>query len=178
MRKLLIVLSVILLSVPALAQNHTGYRLPEEPKRAKYVDYPSLTKGFWFAAQATAASSTALGRCIQADFIAGFRADEFFRVGLGVSPQSNTWGFSLPLYVDFRGNLISQESRMIVPYWSFDAGYAFGKTANGIYLSPTLGARFVGPRNDFLAGLTYILQGAGKGFKPGHAIGLRIGFEF
>ncbi|MBR4809377.1 MAG: hypothetical protein IK031_03750 [Bacteroidales bacterium] len=183
MRKLIAVAAFVLMMVPALAQNHTDYKLPDEPKRAKYVDFPSQDKGLWFAVQVTPALGN--GFFAQADLIAGFRAGEFFRVGAGVSPQfgaadpvSGANGFSLPVYLDLRGNIISQESRMAVPYWNLDAGYSFMHNT-GLYLSPTVGVRVGMPRNDFIAGLTYMLfEPKGAGFTPIHAVGLRLGYEF
>ena len=177
MRKLLLTIGFALMLIPAAAQQeHTGYRLPDEPKRAKYVDYPSLNTGFWFAVQATPAFATEEGFIFQADVVAGYRGGEFFRFGPGVSARFAPSGFALPVYLDLRGNIISQESRMVVPYWSLDAGYTFATDYKGIYASPTVGIRVGMPRNDFIAGFTYILQ---LGFEdPVHAVGLRLGFEF
>ncbi|MBO7643459.1 MAG: hypothetical protein J6S62_00645 [Bacteroidales bacterium] len=180
MRKLITILAFALLMVPAFAQNHTDYRLPDEPNRAKYIDFPSLDKGLWFAVQLTPAYSTLEGPyTVQADFIAGYRTGEFFKVGAGVSPKySAAEGFAIPVFLDLRGNLISQESRMAVPYWNLDAGYTFG-SYKGLYVSPTVGVRVGMPRNNFIAGLTYILQQMGPGgFTPSHSVGLRIGYEF
>jgi len=175
MKKLIAVAAFVLMMVPALAQNHTGYALPEEPKRAKYIDFPSQDKGFWFAVQAAPAVMTSEGFSGQLDLMLGYRFGEFFKVGPGVSPRFSASGFSMPIYLDLRGNIISQESRMAVPYWSLDAGYSIGNV-KGIYASPTFGVRVGMPRNNFIAGLSYILQGSGSGLL--HGVGLRIGFEF
>ena len=185
MRKFVLAVCLALLTFTALAQNKTGYTLPEQPKRAKYVDFPSQDNGLWFAVQVTPGISD--GFFAQADLIAGYRAGEFFRVGAGISPRFgavnpdvvNSNGFSLPVYLDLRGNIISQESRMAVPYWSFDAGYSFLQL-KGLYLSPTVGVRVGMPRNNFIAGLTYIMQqvGGNREFIPSHAVGLRLGYEF
>ena len=175
MRKLLAIMAFGLMMLPALAQNHTGYALPEEPKRAKYIDFPSQDKGLWFAVQATPAFVLNGGVLAQADLIAGYRAGEFFRVGAGVSPGLLAGAFSMPVYLDIRGNIISQESRMAVPYWSIDAGYNVG-AYKGFYASPTAGVRVGMPRNNFIAGLTYILQTVRGGAM--HGVGLRIGYEF
>lgn len=176
MRRLILILSLALMMLPAMAQEHTGYKLPDAPKRAKYIDFPSLDKGLWFAVQATPAAFLNAGLSGRADLILGYRAGEFFRFGPGISPGLVNGSFNLPVYLDIRGNLISQESRMAVPYWSIDAGYTFGQEVKGLYASPTVGVRVGMPRNDFIAGLTYILQ-----LVPGsalHAVGLRIGYEF
>lgn len=181
MKRIIIALSLALILVPASlsAQNHKDYKLPDAPKRAQYVDYPSLDTGFWFAAQVSPALGfgRAGGFWVSADLIAGYRTGEFFKVGLGVSPRfDQIGGFALPLYLDLRGNIISQESRMVVPYWNLDAGWTFFE--NGVYLSPTIGVRVGMPRNNFIAGLTYIFQHATIPYGNFGAIGLRVGFEF
>lgn len=199
MKKLIAILGLSLMLIPALAQKHTDYKLPETPNRAEYVDYPSLDKGFWFAVQlapagAFAASSRAT--FAQADLILGYRFGEFFKIGAGVAPRlvipvnsSTSIGFppaklsvmersgiDLPIILDLRGNIISQESRMCVPYWNVDAGYTLGQ---GIYASPTIGIRIGQPRNNFIAGLTYMFQYYGGALNiPAHAVGIRIGFEY
>ena len=182
MRKLFTLIGFLLMLVPSFAQNHKDYTLPEEPKRGKYIDFPSQNKGLWFAVQVTPATTTIEGPfTIQADLIAGYRTGEFFKIGAGVSPKMAGPGFVLPVYLDFRGNLISQESRMAVPYWSLDAGYTFGSryAYSGLYVSPTVGVRVGMPRNNLIAGLTYIMQQIGPGsFLPSHGVGLRLGYEF
>lgn len=179
MKKFFAIVAFGLMMLPALAQNHTGYKLPDEPKRAKYIDFPSQDKGLWFAVQGTPVVYFGDGVPLfgaQADVIAGYRFGEFFKVGAGVSPGWLWGAFSMPVYLDLRGNLISQESRMAVPYWSLDAGYNVGQR-KGLYASPTVGVRVGMPRNDFLAGVTYILQTVPGGIVM-HGVGLRIGYEF
>lgn len=177
MKKLIVVLSFALMMLPAVAQNHTDYKLPDQPRRAKYVDYASLDRGFWFAVQATPVYFLNLGGGIQGDFILGYRAGEFFKIGPGISVGTVSGALTLPVYLDLRGNIISQESRMVVPYWSLDAGWNFGTAFKGLYASPTVGVRVGMPRNDFIAGLSYIFQMV-PNMNPVHAVGLRIGFEF
>ena len=182
MKKLLMIVSLALMMVPALAQNHTDYTLPEMPKRAKYIDYSDQEHGFWFAVETTPAmgfSKTGSSFCINGDIILGYRVGEFFRLGAGVSPRYAAIGrknFGLPVFLDLRGNIISQESRMVVPYWSLDGGYSF--IQKGIYASPTIGIRAGMPRHDFIAGLTYIFQQDAINNAIFHAVGLKIGYEF
>ena len=170
---------------------HSGYVLPDEPKRAKYIDFPSLDKGLWFAVQVTGAAAfcnVGNGAISQLDLVAGYRFGEFLKLGLGVSPQFsigsagsipfhgiNNSPTALPVYLDLRGNIISQESRMAVPYWNLDAGYSFGE---GLYLSPTVGVRVGQPRNNFIAGLTYIFQNVAVYGTSFSAVGIRLGYEF
>ena len=179
MKKFFLAFCFALMMVPAFAQNHTGYTLPEEPRRGKYIDFPSQDRGLWFAVQASPALGVgrAAGFWGSADLIAGYRTGEFFKVGAGVSPRFDMIaGFALPVYLDLRGNIISQESRMAVPYWNLDAGWTFME--NGVYVSPTVGVRVGMPRNNLIAGVTYIFQHATVPAGIFHAVGLRIGYEF
>ena len=65
---------------------------------------------------------------------------------------------------------------MVVPYWNVDLGWSFFN--NGVYFSPTVGARIGMPRNDFLVGLTYIMQYSIYTGGVHSSLGLRLGFEF
>ena len=177
MKKLILAIGLLLMLIPAAAQKqHTDYTLPDTPKRAKYIDYPSLDKGLWFAVQLTPSYFFREGVAAGADLVAGYRFGEFIKLGAGISPAMLNKSFLMPIYLDVRGNIISQESRMVVPYWNVDLGYTVGSVYNGFYASPTAGIRVGMPRNDFIAGLTYIAQ-----FVPGtvlHGVGIRLGFEF
>ncbi len=173
MKKFLII-AALLLPLALGAQEHTGYTLPEKPNRAKYIDFPSLDRGLWFAVQLSPGINFNYGPQAQLDVIAGYRFGEFFRIGAGISPQKSASYFTLPIFLDLRGNIISQESRMVVPYWNLDAGYVLN---HGVYASPTIGIRVGQPRNNFIAGVTYILQHEYYDILT-HAIGLRIGYEF
>ena len=184
MKKLIIILSFALVLVPASLfgqAKNSGYTLPEEPKRAKYIDFPSLDKGFWFAAQVTPAFFfTGAGFGIHGELIAGYRIGEFIKIGAGIAPGITGSSFNMPIFLDARGNIISQESRMAVPYWNVDIGYSVGQVFKGFYASPTVGVRIGMPRNDFLAGLTYMMQivPAIPNSIVVHGIGLKLGFEF
>lgn len=197
MKRMMIIVGLALLAtISAGAQEHTDYKLPEKPKRAAYVHYADLDKGLWFAVQASVHTVFAYGSTDKAtalqgvELIAGYRFGEFFRLGGGVAIRhylAPSDGFpigknkmmfginALPVFLDLRGNIISQESRMAVPYWSFDAGYAVNE---GLFLSPTVGVRIGRPRNDFIAGITYYMQKNDALNKIMHGFGLRIGFEF
>ena len=64
---------------------------------------------------------------------------------------------------------------MSVPWWSVDLGYSIPE---GFYASPTVGVRVGGPRNNFIAGVTYIFQSVAAAKTSYHAVGLRLGYEF
>lgn len=148
-----------------MAQENVVKRLPEKPKRSGYRDYGTEDKGYWIAIEAFGGSMADVGRrCIPfagASIVNGYRFNEFLRIGIGlgtkyyisnddVRTSSIPWSF--PLYADVRGNIISQNDRTIVPYWSIDIG---AEVRNGVYFSPTFGARIGEARSSFIIGVSY-----------------------
>jgi len=185
----------LLAGISAFAQQHRDITLPEEPIRAKYVDYTNNQAGWWCAVQANggiaATNEAAYSIIAQLDIINGYRFSEFFKIGIGFSPRfyfpqpgfpvTDTPRilnvYSVPVYLDVRGNFISQEDRAFAPYWNIDVGYAYGE---GLFLSPCVGMRFGGIRNNFIVGISYTVQDHYGGDFRGllHIFGLRVGYEF
>lgn len=194
MRRIVIVILLTFTSiVSSFSQNRT-ITLPDRPKRGQYVDYSIKDSGWWCAAQLNGgvASTTDAhySAVYQVDFVNGYRFSEFLKVGIGVSPRLYGGGngfplredgrsivYSLPIYVDLRGNIISQADTMFAPYWNVDLGYSINE---GIYLSPCVGMKFGGIRHNFIVGISYGLQGhkTESYNKPIHLLGLKAGYEF
>lgn len=190
MKKLfLILLSVTTICLSSIAQD---VKLPERPKRSSYIDYSECDKGFWCAIETEAGSSIAFKhKNVQAaslTYTAGYRISEFLKLGVGIGGRyyfNNNedvrdtdidWAF--PIFANFRGNIISQEIRSMVPYWSLNIG---GVIRDGFYLSPTIGLRFGENRNSWLIGISYGLHQL-KVFPDDtefkNFISLKIGYEF
>lgn len=168
--------------------------LPQEAKPLKYRDYSLEESGFWFAIEGTAASSIILNhRNIQRailSFTGGYRINESFRIGAGLGGNCYFLGnkevrgdenrFTMPIYLDLRGSITSQEVRTIAPYWSFDIGANLG---DGFFVSPTIGFRFGEKRNSFLLGFNYTIGKMNTTFNDiypstTHYLGLKLGYEF
>ena len=96
--------------------------------------------------------------------------------------------WSVPLFVDIRGNFINDDTRQVVPYWAFDFGYTFSgnylagteaesyedrdgtryseydtskavsKLGDGIFFAPTIGIKIGTERHNLLIGFTYMGQ--------------------
>ena len=111
----------------------------------------------------------------QFDFVNGYRFSEFLKVGVGISPRVGL--STIPIYVQARGNLISQEDTMFAFFWNADLGYTIN---SGIYASPSVGMKFGGIRHNFLIGIQYSFEGQKPKLldQPMHLVGLRIGYEF
>lgn len=191
MKKLwmMVFLSVSVLSV---AYGQQGIRLPEQPNRSRYVDYRDCDRGFWCAVELEGGSSVFLDKTnLQAaalTYTGGYRFSEYLRVGVGFggryyfnnnsARRRDDSRFTLPLFADVRGNIISQASRDIVPYWNLKVG---GIVWDGFFVSPTVGLRFGEQRNAWLLGLSYsfntIRSYPGQGRETNFML-LRLGYEF
>lgn len=98
------------------------------------------------------------------DIYAGYRFNDYARVGIGLGPRyyftpgnlrrtSVKW--AMPLVFNVRGNIIPQDYRTVIPYYSVDLGATVG---DGFMLRPTIGIRCGEPRSAFLLGVSYMLQ--------------------
>ena len=167
-------------------------KLPEKPNRAKYVDYSTKDKGFWCAVEAEVGSSVVFNSTnaqrAGISYTGGYYFNEFLKVGVGIGAnyyfnnndnlRDTGIEWTMPIFANIRGNIISQESREMVPFWSFSAG---GAIRDGLFLSPAIGLRFGELRNAFLLGLGYTLSEIDA--KPGKSkatsfFTLKLGYEF
>jgi len=176
--------SLLLMAACMVAYAQDGITLPEKPQGHEYIDYSARNQGFFAAAQVSpTVFFSYLGKAryvTQLDFVAGYRVNEFIKVGVGVSPKISFDNFSkaisyLPIYLDLRGNFIPQEDRMFSPYWNLDVGYTLNA---GFTIAPTLGLKFGGLRNNFLVGLGYVGQSMANDRLFINGAVLRLGYEF
>ena len=202
MKRLLIALLLVLTTGQMMAQ----IRLPERPNRPKYVDHSEKTSGFWCTVEANAGTYITFKESVKPaqkaglTVACGYMVNEFFKIGAGVGAnyyfnnndqiRYSSIKHTVPVFVDMRGNLTSQEVRNFVPYWSFDIGAA---VHDGFFVAPTIGMKFGEMRDSWLLGLTVCLQqidkhwtDENKQFSP-HGktspemlsfIGLKVGYEF
>ena len=167
MKRVLIALLLVLTTGQMMAQ----IRLPERPNRPRYVDHSETTSGFWCAAEANVGSSILFKDGVKdaqragISFIGGYMVNEFLKLGVGIGGnyyfanndelRSTSIEYTMPIYLDVRGNMTSQESRNFLPYWSIDIG---GAVRDGFFFSPTIGMKFGEIRDSWLIGISYNLQ--------------------
>lgn len=175
--------------------------IPIEPQDHHYKQYTRYSRnntGFWFAIEALGGSSINTtrknGQFAEIDIYAGYRFNEFVRVGFGFGPRyyfnneklrcsSSEW--TMPLIANVRGNLIPTAKRRVVPYYSFNIGTSVG---DGLMVRPHLGIRVGEPRSAFNLSLFYMGQSLdypevtdGKSIKKSifsSFLGLNLGYEF
>lgn len=172
-------------------------KTPEEPKGAKFVNYSDLDKGWWCAAEAVAGvswyKSRRMGICALT-FINGYRFSEFLKIGVGIGARFNLNNdhnyllfrkehkiqapMSVPLFINARGNIISQKPRMCVPFWNADIGYAI---FDNFFFDAGIGFKVGTKRNNFVMSANFM--GQVVHYDPGNtcfgnSILFKIGYEF
>ena len=170
MKRLTTLAGLCLLSGMSLwAQSDKEVILPQKPHRATYVDHTQSETGFWCSAEVEGGSTVMLNhvnmQAAQLTYTGGYRFNEYLKVGAGfgvkyyINNNSHRRGkansCTFPLYVNVRGNFLSQAERSMVPYWSVSVGNVF---KDGFFFSPSVGLRFGEQRNSWLVGLSYSLN--------------------
>ena len=191
MKKELLCLAIAACGITATYAQERNIKLPQQPKRAAYSDYKNADTGFWCAAELSGGSTTMFKRHNMPfagfNVINGYRINEFLRTGIGfgakyyinnddVHSSSIPWTF--PVYLDIRGNIISQEDRTIVPYWAFDIG---AEMRDGFFCSPTVGLRIGEKRSSLLLGISYSyneMKTHKEKRESRNLLSLKLGYEF
>lgn len=175
----------------ATAQERT-IKMPEEGGgTSKIFNTAQADKGYWCSVEAAGGSTLMEGRknvaMAEVSFTNGYRFSEFFKVGVGIGAlyyinnsnvRCSSRHLAMPLYLNARGNMLTDAIRGCVPYWSVDAGAVF---PDGLFLAPTVGLRVGDKRSAFLVGIGYSIRqiDAKRGADTGYSgASLRIGYEF
>lgn len=154
-----------------------AHTLPANPQLSKYIDYGESDRGYWTSVELHGGGCLEIeGKInlsyIEFQWINGYRLSEYFKIGVGLAgryyitdnaryriDESNhkvaAYRWSIPVFLNLRGNFIAQRSRMFAPYWSMDIGYAI---FDNFFFSPTLGVRIGGARHNCLIGISYTGQ--------------------
>lgn len=99
---------------------------------------------------------------IKLDFINGYQINPFFSLGVGTGMRYyfDAKAASIPIFADFRANLINHN---VSPYFSIGVGYSFDATIKfepvGFLLNPTFGISFkVSDESILNVGIGYEMQ--------------------
>lgn len=176
----------------------TEVKTPQEPKVAKYIDYSDLDKGWWCAVEAHAGGSW-YGDYQRMGVFAltvtnGYRVSEFIKIGIGIGARYNlnydpdyaTYlsehkiqaPMSVPIFLNLRGNIISQRSRMCVPFWNADIGYA---VLDNFFFDAGIGFRVGAKRHNFVMSANFMGQAikyVPENSSFGYGLLFKIGYEF
>lgn len=194
MKKTVITFLLLLFVGQVFAQGDTS--LSQRPKRTAYQDpnHPGSYSGLWGAFEVNGGTSVIFssGKCnaqrVGLSAIAGYRFNEYFKVGLGVGGhyyfrhndifRNTTSKLNMPIFLDVRGSLISQDTRELVPFWGMDIGTMIN---DGFFISPTFGLKLGDVDSSWLIGLSLTLQKV-KNKEPNPSkvcfASLKVGYEF
>lgn len=177
--------------VSSQAQDRT-IKMPEAPKQSKYTEFTLRNKGYWWSADITVGPSIVFNErnllTTGINIVNGYRFDDYLRVGIGIGAQyhaihndvvrNTNIKWTMPIFLNARGNFMSQDVREIVPFWSVDLG---GVIRDGFMFTPSIGARIGEQRSAFLISTGYSLRNinAKDGYnKTRSYIVLKLGYEF
>lgn len=191
MKKIILTLLCATMSIVCTAQENTVNRLPDTPKHPVYKDHTVTQTGYWFSTEGffgTMADPNSKNlQFIGAQFVNGFRLNEFLRGGVGIGlkhyfksddVRTSTTALGFPLFANLRGNLLSQNDREIVPFWSIEAGT---EIRTGYYVSPLVGFKIGEQRSSFTVGVSYTMiqmDTKDKDDDIRNCITLKFGYEF
>lgn len=163
MRKIVLLIVLMALATVGNAQDRV-IKMPEAPEQSKYTEFSLKEKGYWWSADVSVGPSLAFHEknllTTGINFVNGYRFDDYLRIGIGIGAQYHAvhnddirdtdikW--SMPIFLNVRGNFISQEVREIVPFWSVDLG---GVIRDGFMFTPSIGARIGEQRSAFFASM-------------------------
>lgn len=167
-------------------------KMPQAPRQSAYTEFSLQDKGYWWSTEFSGGSSLAFHEknlgTLSVSFVNGYRFNDFLRIGVGVGVQYHVANnndvrntrikWTMPIYINARGNFMSQEVREIVPFWSVDVG---GVVRDGFLLTPSVGCRIGERRSAFLLSVGYSLRtiDARKGCaKTRNYALLKLGYEF
>ena len=195
MKRLLLSSIVALFAASSLFAQNSDIRLPQRPDRPNYREHARAESGFWCAAELEGIAflnTPDIMPLAGINLTAGYRFSEFIRIGAGIgfdyyitntdqrfnTAKRQAKDFTFPIYLNARGNIISQYSRTLVPYWSANVGVAVN---DGFYFQPTIGLRFGDKRDSWLVGIGFTVQHLDMQKakdETGFGAHLKVGYEF
>lgn len=164
-------------------------RMPEEPVHRTNI--AEADRGYWCSIELGGGSTTMEGTknvaLAGAAFTNGYRFNQYLKAGVGIgvlyypnnsnvrAPKAH---LAMPLFVNARGNILSDEIRRVVPYWSVNVGAAL---PDGFFLTPGVGLRIGEKRSALLIGINYTFRhlDAKLGRTENYSgVMLKLGYEF
>lgn len=165
MRKYFAICCALLLACTSFAQDRE-IRMPEEP--SKHINIAEENSGYWCSIEVNGGSTLMENHknvaLVSTEFTNGYRFNQWLKVGVGIgvmyypnnkNVRDTKSQLSMPLYLNARGNMLSDEIRRTVPYWSVNVGTSI---PDGFFFTPTVGLRVGEKRSAFLVGVSYTLR--------------------
>lgn len=188
MKRISVLLCAIMLVCSSYAQDRI-IRMPEEP--VKSMNIAEKNSGYWCSIELNGGSTVMENHknvaLVNVGFTNGYRFSQWLKVGAGIGimyyPNNNNVRdskkhLSMPLFINARGNILSEEIRRTLPYWSVNIGTSI---PDGFFFTPTVGLRVGEKRSALLVGISYTLRHLKT--EPGSMSNysgamIKVGYEF
>ena len=189
MKSILIVAMMLVASGNACSQERV-IKMPEQPKKSFNIAEEDVS--YWCAIELGGGSTTMENKknvaMLGASYVGGYRFNQYLKVGAGLGilyypNNSNVRDtknhLAMPLFLNIRGNMLSDEIRRTIPYWSVNIGTTL---PDGFFMTPTVGLRIGEKRNAFLVGVSYTIRHlkTAPSYSTDNYSGvlLKLGYEF
>lgn len=142
-------------------------KMPELPlKHQNIADEEDVR--FWCTIEA-GGGSTAMENMrnvvmVGVSYVGGYRFNQYLKIGVGLGAlyypnndnvRNTKKHLTMPLFVNARGNILSDNIRHTVPYWSINLGT---NLPDGFFSTPSVGLRIGEKRNAFLISIGYTIR--------------------
>lgn len=157
---------LILVHVLCVYSQERNIRLPDSPSVNNNI--AEKDKGFWCSVDVGGGSTLMVKRnnvaMVGSSFSAGYRFNQYLKVGAGVgilyypnntNVRDSRSCVAIPIFFNARGDLLSDEIRHTVPFWSLNIGSTI---PDGFFLTPSVGLRIGEKRSSFLVSIGYTLR--------------------
>lgn len=189
MRKVLLVFVLILAWGSLRAQERT-IKMPDSPSKLYNIaeeDYGTFWCAIELGGGSTAMENKQNVAMIGASYTGGYRFCQYLKIGAGLGvlyyPNSSNVRdtknhLSMPIFINARGNMLSDEIRRTVPFWSINLGTSI---PDGLFMTPSVGLRVGEKRNAFLVSIGYTLRhmkSYPESISNYSGVLLKLGYEF
>lgn len=187
--KRLVCLCVMCLSLGSANAQEREICMPEE--MVHRANIAEMDRGYWCSIELGGGSTTMerMRNVAMAGvaFSNGYRFNQYMKMGVGIGvlyyPNNSNvrdpkTHLAMPLFVNARGNILSDEIRRVVPYWSVNVGATM---PDGFFLTPGVGLRMGEQRSAFLVGINYTfrhLKAQPERTEDYSGVMLKLGYEF
>lgn len=191
MRRIVVGISLVCMGfVTSLAQSRQII-MPEESQEKGFANLAEQEQGYWCGIDAEFGSTLMENKknvaSVGVNFTNGYRFNEYLKVGIGLgvlyyvnsdNVRVRKSHLAMPLFVNLHGNMVTEEIRRTVPYWSVNVGTAM---PDGFFFNPQVGLRIGEKRSAFCIGIGYVLRkldSLSQNTSSYSGASLKIGYEF
>lgn len=191
MRRIVVGISLVCMGFVALLAQSRQIIMPEESQEKGFANLAEQNQGYWCGIDAEFGSTLMENKknvvSVGVNFTNGYRFNEYLKVGIGLgvlyyvnsdNVRARESHLAMPLFVNLHGNMVTEEIRRTVPYWSVNVGTAM---PDGFFFNPQVGLRIGEKRSAFCIGIGYVLRkfdSLSQNTSSYSGASLKIGYEF